>query len=136
MNKIETLIDVAIEDEFYKLATIREAGAEEARVTVDSVTKLLDRKIEMERLENERAEKEQIRKIETERLENDRVEKEQARKDERTDRIVKNCLTGVSVIGGLALTVWGSIMSWKFEENGTITSTPGRKFMSNLFFKK
>jgi hypothetical protein len=71
-----------------------------------------------------------------EKLEIERSEKEKARKDERTDRIVKNVLTGVSVVGGLALTVWGSLMSWKFEESGTITSTPGKKFMSNLFFKK
>ena len=118
MNNIETLVDVAINDEFEKLAGIKEAGSEQAKVTVDGVTKLLDRKIEMEKLEIERA------------------EKEQARKDERTDRIVKNVLTGVSVVGGLALTVWGSLMSWKFEETGTITSTPGKKFMSNLFWKK
>lgn len=118
MNKIETLIDVAIEEEFDKLASITEAGSEQARTTVDGVTKLLDRKLEMERLEIERA------------------EKEQALKDERTDRIVKNCLTGVSVVGGLALTVWGALMSWKFEETGTITTTAGKKFMGNLFWKK
>ena len=118
MNNIETLVDVAISDEFEKLAGIKDAGSEQAKATIDGVTKLMDRKIEMEKLEIEHA------------------EKEQARKDERTDRIVKNVLTGVSVVGGLALTVWGSLMSWKFEENGTITSTPGKKFMSNLFFKK
>lgn len=118
MSSIETLIDVAIEDEFNKLAGIKEAGSEQGKVTIDGVTKLMDKKIEMEKLEIERS------------------EKEKARKDERTDRIVKNVLTGVSVVGGLALTVWGSLMSWKFEETGTITSTPGKKFMSNLFFKK
>lgn len=115
---IETLLDVAIEEEFDKLHSIADPGCEQGRTAVDGVTKLLDRKIEMEKLEVERS------------------EKEQARKDERTDRIVKNCLTGVSVVGGLALTVWGALMSWKFEETGTITSTPGKKFMGNLFWKK
>lgn len=115
---IETLVDVAVAEEFEKLAGIEEIGTEQRKVAIDGVTKLLDRKIEMEKLEIEQA------------------EKEQARKDERTDRIVKNVLTGVSVVGGLALTVWGSLMSWKFEESGTITSTPGKKFMSNLFWKK
>ena len=115
---IETLVDVAVADEFEKLAGIKEAGSEQGKVAIDGVTKLLDKKIEMEKLEIERS------------------EREQARKDERTDRIVKNVLTGVSVVGGLALTVWGSLMSWKFEETGTITSTPGKKHISNLFWKK
>jgi hypothetical protein len=119
MNNIETLNDVAIADEYEKLAGIKDAGSEQAKVTIDGVTKLLDRKIEMEKLEIERA------------------EREQARKDERTDRIVKNVLTGVSVVGGLALTVWGSLMSWKFEEKGEmVTSFPGKKFINKLFDKK
>jgi hypothetical protein len=114
----ETLLDVAIEDEFNKLSKIEEAGTEQGRTTIDGVTKLLDRKIEIERLEIER------------------VEREQARKDERIDRAIKNGLTGVSIIGGLAVTVWGALKSWKFEETGTITTTPGKKFIGNLFWKK
>lgn len=126
---IETLIDVAIEDEFNKFSEIKEAGTEQGKTVVDGITKLLDRKLEMEKLEIERHDKEENRRIDAEL-------KMKQMKDERTDRIVKNCITGVSVVGGLALTVWGAIMSWKFEENGTITSTAGRKFMGNLFFKK
>lgn len=121
---IETLAHEEIVRELDKLNDV-EVGSDQHRAGVDAVTKLIDRAIEMERLSVETDEK--IKRTELE---------EKKAKDERVDRIVKNCLTGVSIIGGFGLTVWGSLKSWKFEETGTITSGPGRKFMSALFFKK
>ena len=56
--------------------------------------------------------------------------------DDKKDRLVKNCLTGASILSGIGVTVWGALKSWKFEETGTVTSTAGRKFINNLFSKK
>lgn len=121
---IETLAHEEIVRELEKLNDV-EVGSDQHRTGVDAVTKLIDRAIEMERLSVETEEK--VKRTELE---------EKKVKDERVDRIVKNCLTGISIVGGFGLTVWGSLKSWKFEETGTITSGPGRKFMSALFFKK
>ena len=56
--------------------------------------------------------------------------------DEKKDRKVKNILTGVSVIGGFALTVWGTCKSIKFEETGSFTTIMGRGFIQKLLPKK
>ena len=125
---IETLTHEEIVRELEKLHEL-EVGSDQHRAGVEATAKLIDRAIEMERLSVESEDKLKSREFEHE------MKLKQAR-DERIDRIVKNCLTGVSIIGGFGLTVWGSLKSWKFEETGTITSGPGRKFMSALFFKK
>ena len=73
------------------------------------------------------------RSIEFEKLGVEQEQKQKQMKEERIDRIVKNILTGVSVVGGFILTVWGTNKTLRFEETGTITTTSGRKFASKLF---
>lgn len=124
----ETLLDVEIGAEFETLSGM-EAGTEKYKTTVDGLTKLLDRKIEICKFESEKEEKAKDREIETS-LKLAQME------GERRDRIIKNVLTGVSVIGGIMLTVWGTKASFKFEEEGTITTTVGRGFINRLLPKK
>lgn len=95
-----------------------EVTSDKYKAGMDVVLKLMDRKIEMDKVDLEKG------------------KTAQQLKDDRMDKIVRNCITAVSVGGGLLLTVWGALLSWEFEKEGTITSTPGRKFISNLFFKK
>lgn len=106
-----------------------EVGTETYKSTVDSVTKLIDRMLEIDKFNNELNEKIEARETEQE-IERERME------HERKDRFVKNCLTGFSIASGVVLTVWGTFKTFKFEETGTITSTMGRKFINSLFFKK
>lgn len=115
--KIEKMAHEAIEEGFNELKEMKK-GTDEYDQTVNSLTKLMDRAIEIDKLNVEHE------------------EKEVQMKEDKRDRIVKNVLNGVGVVGGLAVTVWGACKSWKFEENGTITSSAGRKFMNLLFFKK
>lgn len=115
--KIEQLAHEAIEEGFNELKEM-EKGTEEYEQTINGITKLMDRAIEIDKLNIEHE------------------EKEAQRRDDKRDRIVKNFLTGVSVVGGLVVTVWGACKTWKFEETGTIGSTFGRKFTNSLFFKK
>ena len=124
----ERLLTDVIDTDLEKLKGM-EVGTEPYKSTVDSVTKLIDRMLEIDKFNNELNEKIEARETEQE-IERERME------HERKDRIIKNCLTGFSIVGGMALTVWGTFKSLKFEETGTITSTAGRKFISGLFSKK
>lgn len=115
--KIEKLAHEAIEEGFEELKGM-EKGTDEYDQTINSLTKLMDRAIEIDRLNVEHE------------------EKEVQMKEDKRDRIAKNVLNGVGVIGGLAVTVWGACRSWKFEEHGYVASKTSQKFMNLLFFKK
>lgn len=104
-------------------------GTDEYKVAVDGVTKLADRLIEIDKIDINHDEK-------MESLRADREIKEAQMKDERKDRVIKNVLTGVSIGGGFALTVWGALNAWKFEEHGTVSSNMGREFMKRILPKK
>lgn len=125
---IKTLLEVEIEDEFEKLANM-EPGTDAHRATVDSVAKLMDRAIELEKLDAESQEKEKDRKFDTD------LKLKQA-KDERLDRIVKNIISVAGIVLPIGLTIWGTKTSLKFEEEGTVTTTIGRGFINKLLPKK
>lgn len=114
---IEKLLHVEIKDEFDALSGM-EKGSDEYKTTVDGLSKLMDKAIEMERIG----------------LESD--EKEAAREEERKDRLVKNVLTGAGIIIPTLVTIWGTCKSIKFEETGTITTIMGRGFIQKLLPKK
>ena len=128
--RLETSVRDEIHNELEELSKM-EVGTEQYKTTVDGVTKLIDRVIEMEKLDIESDDRIKTREIE-------RELKLQQMDDDRKDSIAKNVIALVTFVGGCGLTVWGSLKSWKFEETGTITNGPGRKFTSNLFnyFKK
>lgn len=125
---LKTLLDDAITNGFNELDGM-EVGSEEYKTTVDQLAKMTDRVIEIEKLELDGDNQKSNREI-------DKDLRLKQMKQEQLDRYIKHGLTAVSVIGGIALTIWGAKASWRFEETGTITSTPGRKFISNLFFRK
>ena len=104
-------------------------GSEEHKIAADALAKLLDKSIEMDKLDLEYQDKVESREA-ANNLKLAEIE------EEKKDRRVKNVLTGVSVIGGFALTVWGTIKSIEFEKNGTITTIMGRGFIQKLLPKK
>lgn len=121
---IENKLYVEISDELDKLNGM-EMGSDQHRAAVDGLAKLMDKAIEMERIHID----------ETAKADNKAIELQKMR-DENLDRLVKNVLTAVSVVGGFALTVWGTKTSIKFEETGTITTIMGRGFINKLLPKK
>ena len=125
---IKTLLEVEIEDQFDKLSEM-EKGSDEYKATVDSTIKLTDRMIELEKLEDERLDKEQSRKFDSE-LKLSEV------KEDRKDRIIKNCISVAGIVLPIIVTVWGTKTSLKFEEEGTITTSIGRGFINKLLPKK
>lgn len=125
---IETLLYDEIETEFEKLRQ-SEVGSEQYKVTVDGLTKLMDRAIEMEKVNNDCEDKAKTR-------ESEQLAKEQQLSDEKKDRIVKNVISAAGVVLPLIVTVWGTKVSLKFEETGTFTTMAGRCFINKLFPKK
>ena len=129
--KVKELLTEEIERQLGSLDEIA-LCSEENTTAIDSVTKLLDRLNEMEKTELESLDK--IKSREIEKLEHE-LKMKQA-EEERRDHVVKNTLTAVSVIGGFAVTIWGTLKSIEFEKEGTITTIMGRGFINKLLPKK
>lgn len=125
---IETLLYDAIETDFETLANA-EVGSDERRATVDELTKLMDRMIEMEKVNNDCKDKTEIR-------ENDQAVKVQQLEDDRKDRIVKNVMGAAGIVLPLLVTIWGTKVSLKFEETGSFTTIMGRGFIQKLLPRK
>ena len=108
-----TKLNVEIEEKFDELAKL-DPTTKEYSAAVDSVTKLMDRAIEIEKLESSE------------------TQNEKQMEEDRKSRLVKNCIDVGSVVLPLAVTIWGAKASFKFEETGTITTSVGRKFMDKI----
>lgn len=106
----------------------KDIGSEGYTATVDGVAKLVDKVIEMEKMDLDAKLKVESREAET-------ALKEKQLKDERTDRWIKNTITLVTFGGTVALTVWGTVNTFKFEETGSVTSLIGRGFVNKLIPK-
>ena len=76
------------------------------------------------------------RVIETDKVERDGEDKAATRADEKKDRLIKNILGGAGIILPLLVTIWGTKVSLKFEEEGTFTTIMGRGFINKLLPKK
>lgn len=126
--RIDTLLRDEIQDEFAHLNKV-EVGSEAYKTTVDGLTKLVDRAIELEKIDIEMREK-------AENQEYDRQFKEQQMDEEKKDRKVKNGIALAGVVLPLAVTIWGTLKSFKFEETGTVTTMLGRGFINKLIPKK
>ena len=125
---IEAWLCTEIEDEFEKVSKMK-PGSEEHRTAVDSLTKLMDRAIEMSKVENDCEDKKIVR-------ENDARLRAQQLEDEKKSRLVQNIISAVGIVLPLAVTIWGTKVSLKFEEEGTVTTQMGRGFIQRLFPKK
>ena len=125
---VRSLLTKEIESE---LATLEDMnlGSDECKVAIDGVTKLIGTLNEMDKLEFEYQDRSENR-------EHEKELKMKEMKDERNDRIVKNLITVGTFAGGVALTVWGTYKTFKFEETGTVTSMIGRGFINKLLPKK
>lgn len=125
---IKTMLDEEIKAEIEEISKI-EVGSDKHKVATEALAKLLDKTIEYEKLDAEMQERYESRKAEND-IARKKIE------SEKHDSIVKNTITGVSVVGGFALTIWGTVKSLKFEETGVVTSIMGRGFIQKLLPKK
>lgn len=148
--KIKELLNEEIEAELESLNRMTDVCSDSYKATVDSIAKLADRAIELEKIEASRAEAElkvmaskteaQLKlnaETEQKRMEI-RAEAEQKQKeldDKKKDRIVNGVIAGAGIALPLGVTVWGAIKSFEFEKEGSITTLIGRGFMNKLLKK-
>lgn len=116
---IKTQLESEIKQELEELEHV-EMGSDVYRSSIDGVTKLYDRLIQVEENEKNRVNKEEIQEYE-------RKLKEAQLKHEKQVEWANVGLTACKIIGGFGLTAWAFIESMKFEEDGHIHSTEGGK---------
>lgn len=125
---INNLLEVEVEDKLNQLSDM-DPGKEDYKLAVDSVTKLLDRMIEIDKIDTEQKERKELR-------ENEEKSKLESAKNEDRKYLIDKILVGCSIVIPAVLTVWGTNKSLKFEETGTVTTIMGRGFINKLLPKK
>ena len=113
-----TKLHVEIEDRLDAISEL-DPTTKEYTAAVDSMTKLMDRAIEIEKLEASE------------------TQTEKQMKEERKARLIRNLIDIGGIVLPLAVTLWGVKASLYFENENTVTTTVGRKFMDKMFnFKR
>lgn len=126
--EIKTILLEEIEDELNDLTKVA-LGSDEYKASVDGIAKLMDRAIEMERVDRETKDKVDER-------ENENQNRQAQDKLETRDRLIKNCIAVAGIVVPTVVTIWGTKKSFEFEKDGTITTIMGRGFISKLLPKK
>lgn len=106
-----------------------EVGTESYRTTVDGVTKLIDRAIEIEKLNIDHEDR-------VESLRQDTELKLMQMEEDRKGRWVRDAIAVAGIIIPTAVTIWGTLKSFEFEKEGTVTTIMGRGFIQKLLPKK
>ena len=127
-TNVETLLHNRIDEVSSELSNAK-PGSPEHKALASEYADLLDKAIKMEEVEIDC--KNQIAARESE-----LCMKEQQMEDEKKDRLVKNVLMAAGIVLPLAVTIWGTKVSLKFEEEGTFTTVMGRGFINKLLPKK
>lgn len=104
-------------------------GTEDYDKVLNAYMTLYDRSIELYRIEADSEDKAAARESAKE------LELQKA-KGEKGNRIVQAVINAAGIVLPIILTVWGTNKTLKFEEEGTISTTAGRNFFSQLFRKK
>lgn len=144
-NDIKTLLDKEISNELDLMGEL-ELGSETYKVTVEGIAKLMDKKIELEKLERDAKAKDKDRELESKKIEGELTEKAKSREieekkleqitNEKKDQLFKNGIAIAGIVVPSLLTIWGTYKTFKFEETGTVTTIMGRGFVNKLIPKK
>jgi hypothetical protein len=122
--ELEDLLEEEVKSQLEGLKDI-EMGTDEYKATVDGVVKLADRVIKIKELDYDASDKIDARETEV-------AIKKQQMKEEKNDRIIRNGIAIAGIVIPTAVTIWGTIKSIKFEQEGTITTIMGRGFIQKL----
>lgn len=126
--RIETKLHEEIAKEIEELGKMQ-LGTDEYKGTVDGIAKLMDKAIEIEKLDVESQDR-----VEARQEENDFKLKQM--EEDRRDRFAKNAIAVAGIVIPTVVTIWGTIKSIEFEKTGTITTIMGRGFINKLLPKK
>lgn len=109
-----------------------DSGSEDYKHVLDDVTKLIDKRNDIDKIELE---------IDKQRL-NEVLESRKSKNEEelnvynKKQDIIKHAISIGSIVIPVFLTVWGTYKTLKFEETGTVTTIMGRGFVNKLIPKK
>ena len=106
-----------------------ELGSKEYESAVESTCKLVDRVISIDRNADDYDLKDKAREADIE------VKNIQLEKDKR-NQMIQNGITVGSIVVSTAVTIGGTLASFKFEKECTLTTILGRQFISKLLPKK
>ena len=116
-----------IESELKNLGTM-DCSSEDYKVAVDGLTKLLDRAIEMEKLD--------ISKEEAEANRDNEIEKTMLQiEEEKKTRRSNLGASLLSVAAGVGTAIVGTLITLKFEETGSVSTIAGKEWTRKLFNK-
>lgn len=127
-TKFDRLLNEEVESQLEEVHKIS-LGTDESKIAIDGVAKLADRSIELEKMRIQ---------------EEDLAEKRNMDYELRSEQIKKEHLRGMIDIGtkvliglgGLALSVWGTIYTTNFEREDNYTTSASRSWISGLFKPK
>lgn len=142
---IKTLLDEEISNELESLGHL-DIGSEEYKTTVDGITKLMDKKIELEKSERDAKVKDRDYELEVKKAEVEAADKTKSREieskkleqieNDKKDQLFKNGIAIAGIVVPSLITIWGTFKTLKFEETGTVTTIMGRGFVGKLIPKK
>ena len=124
---IETMLREEIKNDFDYLKNVPK-GSQEYESAVNGLVKLMDRAIDIEKSNKEAKIKEKYQEIDM------NLRLEQLR-DERIDRWVRNGIAVAGIVIPVGVTIWGTLVTLKFEEEGSVTTIMGRGFTNKLLPK-
>lgn len=127
---VKTLVMQEVCDQITEISKM-EVGTETSKTAINGVGVLIDKVIDLEKLEIDK------QKIELETAKVD-IERDKVELDKK-DKKIKNQLSIGTAIVGAGITVGMSLLAFVYEERGTITTKAGNKFVDrafNYFFKK
>lgn len=126
--RFQNTLNEEIQDELQNLGQM-ELGSDQYQKTVEGISKLMDRSIEMKKFDVEMANKETCQA-------NDLELRVQQLEAEKKDNKIRNGITIAGIVIPTVVTIWGTLKSFKFEESGTVTTIMGRGFINKLLPKK
>ena len=127
---IDDLLLEEIEQEFSGLKDL-EMGTEKYKASVDGLAKLVDRAIELRKIDADRNDKESELDIRSKDLEL----REQRDKYDKIDQLIRNGISIAGIVIPTVVTIWGTLKTFQFEEEGSITTNIGRGFINKLLPK-
>ena len=127
---IDALLLEEIEPEFNGLKDV-EMGTEKYKASVDGLAKLVDRAIELRKIDADRNDKESELDIRSKDLEL----REQRDKYDKIDQLIRNGISIAGIVIPTVVTIWGTLKTFQFEEEGSITTNIGRGFINKLLPK-
>ena len=124
---IKNILRDELEKELKELSRMQ-IGTEQYKITVDGITRLSDRIIELEKLESENTVKDFENIVRTEEQD---LKREQL-KSEKRDRAVKNVITVGTAVLSVAVYALAFIASTNFERDGSFTTEGGKNSIRQL----